>query len=273
MTVRDWIDLAAARLREAGVDSPKLDAEVLAAHVLDVERVWLVAHPEAEFPDLAGEALLQRRERREPLAYIVGWREFYGRRFFVRPGVLIPRQETEVLVDAALHFADEGPILDIGTGSGCIAVTIKLENPYVSVTAVDVSPEALAVARSNAVTHEADVRFVESNLFSALGDAKFEVIVSNPPYIADQEELMPEVGEYEPATALFAGPTGLEFYERLATEAIGHLTERGRLVMEVGYTQAAGVIGLFKERGWFHEWTAEDLSGNDRVIAVSRSGE
>lgn len=270
MTVRDWIDSATERLRLAGIDSPKLDAEVLAAHVLDVERVWLVAHPEAEFPDLAGESLLQRREAREPLAYIIGWREFYGRRFFVRPGVLVPRQETEVLVDAALHFADAGPILDIGTGSGCIAITIKLENAALAVVGIDVSPKALEVAKNNATTQEADVRFVQSDLFEAIAGERFEVIVSNPPYIADSEELMPEVADHEPHGALFAGPTGLEFYTRLANEAAAHLTPRGRMVMEVGYTQAEDVIRLFQKHGWLHEWTAEDLSGHDRVIAVSR---
>jgi len=270
MTVRDWIDSATERLRLAGIDTPKLDAEVLAAHVLDVERVWLVAHPEAEFPELAGEPLLQRRESREPLAYIIGWREFYGRRFFVRPGVLVPRQETEVLVDAALHFADEGPILDIGTGSGCIAITMKLENSTLTVVGADVSAKALEVAKNNATTHEADVRFVQSDLFASIPDERFEVIVSNPPYIADGESLMPEVAQHEPPGALFAGPTGLEFYERLAREAARHLTPRGRLVMEVGYTQAQDVIRLFEAHGWFHEWTAEDLSGHDRVIAVSR---
>jgi len=270
MTVRDWIDSATERLRLVGIDSPKLDAEVLAAHVLDVERVWLVAHPEAEFPGLAGEPLLQRREAREPLAYIIGWREFYGRRFFVRPGVLVPQQETEMLVDAALHFSDVGPILDIGTGSGCIAITVKLENPTLSVFGVDVSAKALEVAKNNATTQEADVQFIQSDLFTELGDQRFEVIVSNPPYIADGEELMPEVVDHEPHGALFAGPTGLEFYERLANEAGAQLKPRGRMVLEVGYTQAQEVIGLFQEKGWFHEWTAEDLSGHDRVIAVSR---
>lgn len=270
MNVRDWIRSAAARLEALGVESPKLEAEVLAAHVLGVERVWLIAHPDAEFPDLAGEGLLQRREAREPLAYIVGWREFYGRRFQVRPGVLIPRQDTEILVETALRLAVNGPVLDIGTGSGCIAITLKLEKPALEVVALDLSERALEVARSNAEALQADVQFVQSDLFDLydLSDKRFELIATNPPYIAETETLAPEVKDHEPKEALFSGPTGLEFYERLAIEAPNHLKAGGALAMEVGYTQAAAVQKIFEDRGWRHEETLPDLAGHDRVVVV-----
>lgn len=269
MNVGEWIRSATARLQALGIDSPKLEAEVLAAHVLRVERVWLIAHPEAEFPELAGEGLLQRREQREPLAYIVGWREFYGRRFSVRPGVLVPRQDTEILVEAALRLAQKGPVLDIGTGSGCIAITVKLEKPSLSVTAIDLSEEALEVARSNSEALSAEVQYVLSDLFDQLDlSHRFEVIATNPPYIAETETLMPEVARHEPRGALFSGPTGLEFYERLAAEAADHLVEGGYLAMEVGYTQAAEVRKIFEDKGWRHQETIKDLAGHERVVIV-----
>jgi len=273
MTVQDWLPHAAARLSNAGIESAKMESALLAAHVFGVERTWIVAHPEAEINVLAAENLLQRREAREPLAYIVGWREFYGRRFAVRPGVLIPRQETEVLVDIAKAEAGKGPVLDLGTGSGCIAITLRLEMPTVEVWAVDISERALDVAQANAESLNAHVHFVRSDGFSKLGDQKFQIIVSNPPYISVQEELMPEVARYEPAEALFSGPTGLEFYERLAREAPAQMVLGGRLAVEVGHTQAGPVGQFLAQAGWSQIHTVRDLSGIERVvIGTSPSG-
>lgn len=270
MTLRHWLQTAAERLAAAGVDSPRLEAQVLAEHVLLVDRAWLFAHPEAEFPELAGETLLMRRLAHEPLAYLVGGREFYGRRFGVTPDVLIPRQETETLIEQALNLGPKGPaaVLDIGTGSGCIAVTLKLERPAWDVSAVDVSVRALAVAEENADVLGARVRLVESDGFAALLGEAFDLIVTNPPYIAEGEPLMPEVAEHEPAAALFSGPTGLEFYKRLAKEAPAHLNDGGLLLMEVGYTQAEPVRALFRRAGWEIVSSVCDMSGVERVVVA-----
>ena len=290
MRLDEWLRNATTRLDLAGVDSPRLEAAVLAAHVLRVDRAWLLAHPEHEFNDLAGETLLQRREAGEPLAYLTGYREFYNRPFGVDPSVLIPRQETEELVEEALQAPlalsplerEESVwgvggravrLLDLGTGSGILAVTLKLERPAWRVTAVDVSPEALATASANARFHGADVRFLLSDGFEALLGESFDLIVSNPPYIGDDEPLPRDVRDWEPGGALFSGPTGLEFYARLANEAPAHLEDGGLLLVEVGHTQAEAVRALFEGAGWNHEGTRRDLSGVERVLAFRWSYE
>ena len=275
MRLDEWLRHATTRLDLAGVDSPRLEAQVLAAHVLRVDRSWLLAHPEHDFNDLAGEGLLQRREGGEPLAYLVGHREFYGREFGVDSSVLVPRQETEELAEAALELSsrETRSLLDMGTGSGVLAVTLKLERPEWDVTAVDVSPESLATASANARFHRAAVRFVLSDGFEALLGESFDLIVSNPPYIGDDEILASEVRDWEPSGALFAGPTGLEFYARLANEAAGYLSDGGLLLLEVGHTQAATVVAIFEGAGWRHETTRHDLSGVERVVGFRPSFE
>lgn len=270
MTVGEWVRLAELRLSISGVESARLEAQVLAGHVLRVDRSWLLAHPEHEFPELAGEQVLQRRETHEPLAYILGYREFYGREFGVDPQVLIPRQETEILVETALKYGDAPvtTVLDMGTGSGVLAVTLKLEQPEWNITAVDVSADALAVASANARFHNASVRFVLSDGFEGLLGECFDLIVSNPPYIAESDPLPPEVANHEPAAALWPGPTGFEFYERLCKQAPAHLDEGGVLAMEVGHTQAERVAEMFVEAGWRIEDTVNDLSGVARVVVA-----
>jgi release factor glutamine methyltransferase len=270
MNLRDWLEFASRRLASAGIDSASLEAQLLASHVLLTERPWILAHPEAEINDLAAETLLQRREAREPLAYILGWREFYGRKFRVRPGVLIPRQETETLIGVALAWQGRTPVLDLGTGSGILAITIKLERPELEVWASDISDIALGVAQENANELGADIAFIQSDGLQGLGGHEFGLIVSNPPYIADSEELMPEVARHEPPGALYAGPTGLEFYERLSREAGDSLVPNGRLEVEVGHTQAGAVAGLFGQRGWLEIQSARDLSGIERVVGATR---
>lgn len=251
-----------------GIESARLEAQVLAGHVLRVDRSWLLAHPEHEFNELAGETLLQRRAAREPLAYLLGHREFFGRDFRVTPAVLIPRQETETLVEEALRREGSAEVLDVGTGSGAIAITLAKERPDWRVVAVDVSPTALSIAQENAESLRADVRFVLSDGFTELLGESFDLIVTNPPYIGTDEPLMPEVAGHEPHLALFSGATGLEFYERLAREAPAHLNDGGFLMMEVGYRQAADVQRLFEDAGWRHERTVADLDGTPRVVVV-----
>ena len=270
MTVGEWVAYAESRLASAGIEAARLEAQVLASHVLLMDRSALLAHPE-EFPEFAGEVLLQLREKHEPLAYIVGRREFYGRSFVVSPSVLIPRHETETLIEAALSFGlDSARVLDVGVGSGAIALTLKLERPSWSVTGVDVSHDALTVAAENAALLDVDVRLLQSDLFSAVAGETFDLIVSNPPYIGETEKnLSREVREYEPAVALFSGPTGLEFYERLAASAAGYLSPAGRLIVEIGYLQSSVVPDLFTAQGWTVVRTVNDLTGIVRVVELA----
>ncbi|MEI7576952.1 MAG: peptide chain release factor N(5)-glutamine methyltransferase [Armatimonadota bacterium] len=290
MTLGDWIPAATQRLEQAGIASPRLEAQLLAAHVLLVDRTYILTHPEAEFNELAGETLLQRREAQEPLAYILGYREFYGRKFRVTPSVLIPRQETELLIEEALqlspgtrtppsaprpkggvtqHSSNSQPptsnsptrVLDIGTGSGCIAITLKLERPEWDVWAVDISGAALQVARENAETLGAEITFRHSDLFSGLEGEKFDLILSNPPYIGVEEPLPDEIKNHEPPTALFADNQGLKIYQQLAATYRDYLTEEGTIILEIGQTQGKAVAELFNGQ------ILKDLSGNDRAVA------
>ncbi len=240
-----------------------------------MDRTWLFAHPDHEFNELAGETLLQRRERREPLAYIVGYREFYGRPFGVSTATLIPRQETETLVEVILRqkLPPDARILDVGTGSGCIAITLKLERPDWDVTAIDISPEALSVASVNARFLNADIRLVHSDGTNALLGETYDLVVSNPPYIADHEVLMPEVADYEPRLALFSGMSGLEFYERLAEHAKSHVVDGGLAILEVGHLQAQSVREIFESHGWTWLETVPDLAGIPRVVVAMHSFE
>ena len=223
----------------------------------------MLTHPENDVNDLALEGLLQRREQGEPLAYILGYREFFGRRFRVDTNVLIPRQETEVLVETALEFNREKcRVLDIGTGSGCIAITLKLERPEWEVWATDISSSALQVARENAETLGADICFRHSDLMQQLDGEKFGLIVSNPPYIGRSEALPKEVKEFEPETALFAEDNGLALYRLLAEQAPRHLCPGGQVLMEIGHRQGSSVSAMFPE-----SVVVKDLDGNDRVVS------
>jgi release factor glutamine methyltransferase len=264
--------LQAARARLAATSrNPRRDAEVLLAHVLRCDQAALLTHPErllspAESDQL--ENFLKRRLASEPMQYITGSQEFFGLLFEVTPDVLIPRPETEHLVEAALeHIGREAVrILDVGTGSGAIAVSLAHARPQSHVTAVDLSPAALEVARRNAQRHAVldRVTFLQSNLLAALDGADFDVVVSNPPYIAEGEVLEPQVSNYEPHPALYAGPTGLEVYERLIPEARKVLKPGGWLLLEIGFGQQPAVEALL--RGWRSVSVVHDLQGIPRVL-------
>jgi release factor glutamine methyltransferase len=264
--------LQAARARLAATSrNPRRDAEVLLAHVLRCDQAALLTHPErllspAESDQL--ESFLKRRLASEPMQYITGSQEFFGLLFEVTPAVLIPRPETEHLVEAALeHIGGEAVrILDVGTGSGAIAVALAHARPHAHVTAVDLSVAALEVARRNAERHGVldRVTFLQSNLLAALDSADFDVVVSNPPYIAEGEVLETQVSNYEPESALYAGPTGLEVYERLIPEARKVLKPGGWLLLEIGFGQQPAVEGLL--RGWQSVSVVHDLQGIPRVL-------
>lgn len=271
MRVSEWLTAAEQRLSAAGVDSPRLDAQLIAAHTLGITRGWLLAEPDTEVEPEILDPLLARREKREPLTYILGIREFYGRPFQVTRDVLIPRQETETLVDAFIALQTRESkikVLDLGTGSGCIAVTLKLECPHVEMVAVDVSEEAIRVAHQNAEhLHAGDIRFVQSDAFSELDGETFGAIITNPPYVASEAPLMPEIRDHEPHVALFSGPTGVEFLQRLVNEAPGHLASGGFLLTEVGDGQAAEAISLFERGKWRVLRVFSDLNGTERALA------
>ena len=219
-------------------------------------------------PAVADE-LLVRRLSGEPLAYILGYREFFSRRFSVDPSVLIPRQETETLIAPALRLARPGSrVLDLGTGSGCLAVTLKLERPDLEVCAVDISEAALAVARTNAEQLEANVSFCRSDLFEAVLGT-FDVIVSNPPYIAAEAPLPREIREYEPPEALFAGSDGMAIYTRIAASS-APLAGDGHLIVELGDGMGGSVQGVFQANGWRTEEIVRDLGGTPRGLIVRR---
>ncbi|MCW5936985.1 MAG: peptide chain release factor N(5)-glutamine methyltransferase [Fimbriimonadaceae bacterium] len=269
MTLGEWVVAAAGRLRRVGIERPDLEAQVLAAQATGRGRAWVLAHPESLAPPGA-DALLERRMAHEPLAYIRGSRDFYGRVFRVAPGVLVPRQETETLVEAALGGLG-GRVLDVGTGSGCLAITLKLERPSWFVAAVDVSAAALRVARANAREHDAVVLFRHGDLFEPFAGMQFGLIVSNPPYIAEGAALPPDVSLYEPEVALYAGPDGLAIYRRLADEAAPYLMPWGRLLVELGDGMLEAVRGVFEPRGWVLQDVADDLGGVPRAATFARA--
>lgn len=250
----------------------RLEAQVLFAHALGVNRAWLIGHDrDALTPEqtTAMDALLKRRLAGEPVAYLLGEREFYGRPFRVTPDVLIPRPDTELLVELALErlSPDEAlNVLDIGVGSGAVAVSLALERPRCRVTGVDISAGALRVAAANAEALHAGVEFLASDAFDALGGRRFHLIASNPPYIAAADPHL-ALGDlrFEPPQALASGVDGLDLIRRLAGAAPNHLEAGGWLLLEHGWNQAAAVRDLLREAGFSAVFSASDLAGHERV--------
>ncbi len=250
----------------------RLEAQVLAAHAWQVDRAWLIAHdsdPLTERQAVEFEALLTRRLAGEPVAYLVETREFYGRSFQVSPEVLIPRPDTELLVELALaHTPPLQPVevLDLGTGSGCIAITLALERPFARITAVDRFAAALGIAQRNAGILSAHVEFLTSDWFNGLAGRRFDLIVSNPPYIATADPHLTRGDvRFEPPTALAAGVDGLDDLRHLAAAAGLHLKPGGRLLLEHGYDQGAACRALLRQAGFSEVTTLKDLAGLDRV--------
>ena len=330
MNVREILREGISRLGDASVPSHTLAAELLLIHTLDRDRAWIYSHPEAPIEPSEAEkyfALVARRAAGEPTQYLTGRQEFWGLEFEVNPNVLIPRPETEHVVEVALKRlyqrsgeadsreavnAQNIRIADVGTGSGCIATALAKELPNSKILATDISKAALEVARRNALRHEvADrIRFFHADLLAELvlqkpiahgqspatthesrvashelwasvpcsplvtrhSSLPFDMIVSNPPYVArdDAASLAPEVREHEPATALFGGPTGNEIYDRLIEQAGALLVPGGSLVLELGYNSAAHVRLLLKTSAWRRVEITDDLAGISRVIAAER---
>lgn len=274
-TVSALLDDATARITVAlslDLRDARLDARVLAAHVLGVEAAWLVAHDTdavSEIHQHTYENLVLRRIAGEPVAYLTGVREFYGRAFQVTPAVLIPRPDTELLIELALQrLPAEQPlrVLDLGTGSGCIAISLAKERPCARVTAVDRMADALAIAQANAVTHQASVEWLLGDWFSPLTGRQFDLIVSNPPYIAENDPHLAQ-GDVrsEPGTALVSGPMGLDDIRQIIIKARAHLAPGGQLLLEHGYNQDAAVRALLNTAGYRATESWRDLSDTPRV--------
>lgn len=282
MRLRDWLDKGTAQLG-AGPhpERARLDAEMLLLHLIGKNRAWLITHGEDEFGGcraIGYAALLDRRERGEPIQYIVGECEFYGLPFRVVPDVLIPRPETEHLVEVAIARAQafEHPrILDIGTGSGAISVALAHALPQAQVTAVDLSPAALAIAQENAARNgvAGRMRFLHSDLLQAVAQEQFEIVVSNPPYVPelDRASLAIEVREHEPEMALFAGEDGVAIYRRLIPQAYSVLVPKGSIALEIGFGQSEAVSSLLTEAGFTHLEVTPDLQGIPRVLSARHS--
>jgi len=284
VTLRGAWEQGTRQLCRAGVDSASLDAGVLLRHVLGLEQgeIFLRLEERLSLRDQEEfQQLLDRRAAREPLAYITGHKEFWSLDFIVTPAVLIPRPETELLVELALDCAREFSggerikILDIGTGSGAIAVSLAKHVAQSAIWAVDVSTAALGIAEANAKRHDVDkrVEFLRGDLFDALDEAEamFDVIVSNPPYIrhAELSGLAPEIRDWEPLTALDGGADGLDYYRRIIRAAPRHLNENGRILLEIGSDMAESVVALFARAGCYAPTSLHrDYAGHDRVVAA-----
>jgi release factor glutamine methyltransferase len=261
-TVRDALDSAVIALTAAGCDTPRLDAEVLLAHVLGADRAALFLEPERELTRAEAGAFIdasRRRSAREPVAYITGRKGFRRLELAVDPRVLIPRPETEHVVEAALTLPPGTRVVDVGTGSGAIALALKDERPDLEVFATDVSADALAVARGNAERLGLAVTFAHGDLLAGL---TADAVVSNPPYVAEREPVMPEVERYEPRVAVFAPDDGLAVIRRLVAVPARFIA------LEHGEGQAAAVEALMRAEG-FETERVRDLAGTERV-AVGR---
>lgn len=272
MTLRTALLQGTRLLDDARIPAPRLTAEVLLSFALRQDRSFLYAHSTDELSEIGWihfGRYLHQRLKGVPTQYITGRQEFYGRTFRVNPFVLIPRPETEHVVEAALARLGPGDVvLDAGTGSGAIAVTLALERPC-RVLACDISADAVAVARRNAQSLRADVSFFAANLTAPLAPASIDLLVSNPPYVplADLAGLQAEVRDYEPHLALFAGPDGMDVYRRLISEAPRVLRPGGRIVLELGYNLEERVRGLLSAR-FSDIRAAHDLAGIPRVLSA-----
>ena len=253
-------------------DAGRLEAELLLADSAGIGRASVMAHPERRIdPEQARrlEAAVGRRRSGEPLAYILGSKEFFSLSLQVRAGVLVPRPETELLVEASLErLTGKGArLLDLGTGSGAIALALKAARPDLSVTAVDFDRSALDVARANARQLGLEIRFVESDWFSALPGEYFDLVVSNPPYVSSTDRHFESGLAFEPRVALDGGPDGLDAYRRIFADVSEHLATNGMLLVEHGFDQREAVVELARAEGLSVEATLDDLAGLPRVAS------
>lgn len=276
-TIGALVKWAADDFRARGIESPRLDAELLVAHALHITRTQVIVDANRPLDPAELDALrtlVKRRRSREPIAYLRGEREFYGLTFRVDSRVLVPRPDTEALVEVMLartsHVSMSMRLLDLCTGSGCVAITAARQRPTAQVYAGDVSRDALAVARDNAARLGAHrIAFAESDLFTAFAGKKFDVVTANPPYIASAEiaELAADVRDFEPRLALDGGADGLDLLRKIVEEAPAYLVAGGLLAVEVGAGEAPDVVKLFEARGFRDVRVARDYGNIERVVS------
>ena len=298
MTLREWLAHAEAQLTDSPhPDRARRDAETLLLHVIGKNKAWLMAHGDDDFAGCTAiryAGLLERRRKGEPIQYITGEAEFYGLPFRVTPDVLIPRPETELLVEEIIELArlscapsisrslrngwdTTDPvqllrILDIGTGSGAIAIALAHSLPEAQVTAIDISTSAITLARENAKRNGVAIRFLEGDLLAPVAAESFDIVVSNPPYVpaTDGCSLAVEVRDHEPALALFAGNDGLGIYRRLIPQAFSALAPGGFIALEIGYGQQSAIHTLLEDAGFTDMQFTPDLQGIPRVAVARR---
>lgn len=275
--IKDLLEWTTRFFTDKGIEQPRLEAEVLLARVLENDRVFLYAHYDQPVNAEEREKyrhFIQRRLKGEPVAYIAGYKEFMSLDFKVSPAVLIPRPETELLVEKVLELTvgqDNFRICDVGTGSGAIAVSLAVYCPTAQIYAVDISAEALEIARENAFRHQARVQFVQGDLLVPLqAEQAFDIIAANLPYISEEEfqTLEPGVRDYEPTGALLAAGDGLDIYRRLLPQAVSLLKDDGYLLFEIAPGQSARAAEMF--RGFAEVVVIEDLTGRQRLIKARK---
>lgn len=273
MTIRDWLQTATVQLQQAGIPSPRLDAAIILAHTVRRSRTYLHAHDDETLTPQQYEiaqARLSLRLDRTPIAYIVGHKEFYGRRFQVTTATLIPRPESEVIIELLAEHEAIQPLLpttkrlvDVGTGSGCLGITAKCEFPDIDVTLVDISNHALRIAKQNALRLQADAQTIKSDLLGAY-PFRADYILANLPYVDPDWERSPETA-YEPSLALFADNNGLALIDKLLEQAPDHLTAHGIILIEADPRQHAAIIASGKRQGLDHHAT------RDFIVCLHRS--
>lgn len=276
MTFRELLTEGKNTLTACGIEDAELDAWILLEYISHMDRAGFFLRQQEEVSE--GDIhryrdLIRQRGSHIPAQHLTGTQEFMGLGFIVSPDVLVPRQDTELLVEKLLPLSDGKKVLDVCTGSGCIAISLaKLGTPEL-VDATDLSENALAIAGKNAQKLEADVTFYQGDLLENIS-GRYDIIVSNPPYIASEvvRGLMPEVKDHEPRMALDGGEDGLELYRRLLEQVPPHLEDGGILAVEIGYDQGKAVTSLFKEHGFEQIECCQDLCGNDRVVTGIRKG-
>jgi release factor glutamine methyltransferase len=276
MTVADAIALGVEALAKAGIAEPMREANSLLQFAIARDRAFTIAHPEYQLSDKESELFqnsVERRSKREPFQYIVGRQEFYGLDFLVTPDVLIPRPETELIVERAIELLTELPsprFLEIGVGSGCISVAILKHCPMASALGVDISEPAIEMARRNAAMHSVSdqLEILPSDVFENVPEGTFDLIVSNPPYVplAAYVELQPEVRDHDPRIAVTDGSSGLAIIQRIVGEAPRFLTSGGHLLMEIGHGQHDGVKAMFDPEHWRSAAFLHDLQGIERTL-------
>ena len=278
MTIDDYLKDAIARLKKAGIENPRLDAEILVSEAIGIDRYKLVAFNEKLIPDekiKIADDFIKRRLQFEPVAYILNKKEFYSLLYYINNDVLIPRPETELLVDLVLYYARmDGSVLDIGTGSGAIAIAVKYNRRDLDVYGIDVSVEAINIAHMNmeSICGEDSITFIHSDLYDKCGDRKYDVIVSNPPYIGEEMEgaLQKELS-FEPRMALFSNDSGKEILKRIIIQSKDYLEETGVLILEIGDTMRDFILDFGREQNYTVS-ILNDYSGLPRVAVLKNNG-